>query len=378
MPTITFDELMTPIPVETFVQQSLDVAVDVGLPVTAWQELSTARELIYIDSTSCAVLSAAQIPAVKGGLLDYAEAGWLTLLAEQVYDVDRILASAATGTMVLTNSGDSPHTIAAGDIRVLNEDSESTYTNTSGGTLSIGGTLALEFRADVDGTASDVTSASGLSMITTLDGVAVSYGSDMLGQDDELDPALRQRCRDALGRASPNGPAAAYDYFSKSSLRPDGTNVGVTRTRRIESNGTVRVYVADADGVITGGDVAYIQSTVDLNCVPTGFTAIIESAATLAVPLSIALTRAPGTTDEQAEVESRVTAAIAEYFSTIPVGGDDAASFRGIYISTLITIIRVAAGPGVVNAVVTLPAADVALAVNQVPIIIGAPSYGWD
>jgi phage-related baseplate assembly protein len=215
-------------------------------------------------------------------------------------------------------------------------------------------------------------------MITTLDGVTVSYGTDMLGQDDELDPALRQRCRDALGRASPNGPAAAYDYFAKSTLRPDGTNVGVTRTRRIESNGTVRSYVADADGVIVSGDVAYIQSTVDLNCVPTGFTAIVESAATLAVPLEISLTRAPGTTDEQAEVAARVTAAIAEYFSTIPVGGDDAASFRGIYISTLITIIRVAAGPGVVNAVVTLPAADVALAVNQVPIISGAPSYSWD
>jgi len=375
--TLTFEDLMQSVPVEQIVQATLDVAEDLELPVTAWQEGSAAREIIYIDATNLAGFSTSITPIARGGLLDYADGDWLTLLAKQVFDVDKILSSAATGNIRLNNAGAVPYTLDPGDVRVLNETTGATYTSASGGTLTASGTLVLDFVADSPGTAGNLVSTDTLSLITTLDGVTPVFDATLLGQDEELDPALKQRCRDSRGRASPNGPASAYDYFAKSTVRPDGTNVGVTRTRRIETNATVRLVVADADGEVIPSDVELIQSTVDLNCVPTGFTAIVQSATLNGITIAVTLTRSPTATELQATIEARVTAAIAEYFSTIGVGGDDAASFRGVYLSTLITVIRVAAGPSVVNAVITSPAADVPLATTEVP-VVSSTSYAWD
>ena len=376
--TVTFEELMTPVPQSEVLAASIEVAQDLELPVTSWQETSVAREMMYISAQTGANVSAALTPIARGGLLDYAEGPWLTLLAAQQFDVTRIQSTFATGNIRLSNSTATPHTFAAGDVRLINDQTGATYTNQTGGTLAASpGTLTLEFSADEPGSASDFTSGQTLTLVVSIPGVTASWVADLLGTDEELDPALRQRCRDSLGRASPNGPAAAYDYFAKSTLRPDGTNVGVTRTRRIEANATVYVYVADPDGVVTSEDVELIQENIDANCVPTGFTAVVASASTLAIAISMTLTPSPTSTEDQATTQTRITAAIADYFSTIGVGGDDAASFRGVYLSTLITIIRVAAGSAVVDVTLSLPAADVALAVNQVPVISGTPTYVW-
>lgn len=378
MAAVTFDELMVPITRDQFVESMLQILADLGLPTTAWQELSAVREYIYATANSDAILSDSITPAARAGLLDYAEGQWLTLTADQEYDVERIVSTFATGDIRLTESDGDPHTFAAGDVRVLNEMTGKTYTNTEGGTLTANGTLDLAFIADEPGSASDLVSGQTLSLLTAIPGVTPSYVADLLGQDEEADQSVRDRCRDSMAKASPNGPAAAYDYYAKSALRPDGTAVGVTRTKRVEANATVTLYCADADGGISAPDVAIVQDVIDLNVVPTGFTAIVAAASTLAVSLAFTLYRSPTATASEASLETLINAAIASYFSSIPVGGDPSLSFQGIFVSTLIQRIRNAAGANVVDVVVTLPASDQALANNQVPVVSGSIAYTWN
>lgn len=378
MAAVTFDELMVPITRDQFVESMLQILADLGLPTTAWQELSSVREYIYATANSDAILSDSITPAARAGLLDYAEGQWLTLTADQEYDVERIVSTFATGDIRLTESDGDPHTFAAGDVRVLNETTGKTYTNTEGGTLTANGTLDLAFIADEPGSASDLVSGQTLSLLTAIPGVTPSYVADLLGQDEETDQSVRDRCRDSMAKASPNGPAAAYDYYAKSALRPDGTAVGVTRTKRVEANATVTLYCADADGGISAPDVAIVQDVIDLNVVPTGFTAIVVAASTLAVSLAFTLSRSPTATASEASLETLINAAIASYFSSIPVGGDPSLSFQGIFVSTLIQRIRNAAGANVVDVVVTLPASDQALANNQVPVVSGSIAYTWN
>lgn len=378
MAAVTFDELMVPITRDQFVESMLQILADLGLPTTAWQELSAVREFIYATANSDAILSDSITPAARAGLLDYAEGQWLTLTADQEYDVERIVSTFATGDIRLTESDGDPHTFAAGDVRVLNETTGKTYTNTEGGTLTANGTLDLAFIADEPGSTSDLVSGQTLSLLTAIPGVAPSYVADLLGQDEETDQSVRDRCRDSMAKASPNGPAAAYDYYAKSALRPDGTAVGVTRTKRVEANATVTLYCADADGGISAPDVAIVQDVIDLNVVPTGFTAIVVAASTLAVSLAFTLSRSPTATASEASLETLINAAIASYFASIPVGGDPSLSFQGIFVSTLIQRIRNAAGANVVDVVVTLPASDQALANNQVPVVSGSIAYTWN
>lgn len=378
MAAVTFDELMVPITRDQFVESMLQILADLGLPTTAWQELSAVREFIYATANSDAILSDSITPAARAGLLDYAEGQWLTLTADQEYDVERIVSTFATGDIRLTESDGDPHTFAAGDVRVLNETTGKTYTNTEGGTLTANGTLDLAFIADEPGSASDLVSGQTLSLLTAIPGVTPSYVADLLGQDEETDQSVRDRCRDSMAKASPNGPAAAYDYYAKSALRPDGTAVGVTRTKRVEANATVTLYCADADGGISAPDVAIVQDVIDLNVVPTGFTAVVVAASTLAVSLAFTLSRSPTATASEASLETLINAAIASYFSSIPVGGDPSLSFQGIFVSTLIQRIRNAAGANVVDVVVTLPASDQALANNQVPVVSGSIAYTWN
>jgi uncharacterized phage protein gp47/JayE len=365
----TFEQLMTPNTRDEFLSSELFVAQELGLPVTAWQPVSVAREILYINAQMLENQSVAITPIARGGLLDYAEGAWLTLLADQVYDVQRIESTFATGPIRLNNSLSTPHTFAAGDVRILNESTGKTYTSTTGGTLTGLGNLTLSYAADEPGSASNITSGDVLSLVVDIPGVTAAYVSALLGQDEETDPQLRERCRESNAKASPNGPADAYNYFAKTATRPDGTAIGVTRTNRVPSNGTVTVYVADADGSVTSPDVAYVQEFLNENCVPTGFTVVTVSAATLTVPFVATAILAPDASASTDELTTRVTDALNEYFSTVAVGGVKSAdsTFQGLYLDTLITLARVAMGDNVLHVAISSPNSNVALLNNQVP-----------
>lgn len=366
-------ELVVRVPVETIFSQSLGIAADIGLPETAWQPISIGREIIYINSQIASNFSVVMQEGVAaGGFLTYATGKWLTLCAYETFDTTRIDSSSATGIIKLVNSSPVPYTFSAGDVRVLNETAQKTYTCTSGGTVPANGHLdTTEFVADEPGTASNLTSSDALSLITQAPGVTPAWLEDLIGQNEEGDPALRVRSREANAKASPNGPADAYDYFAKTTTRPNGSAVGVTRTNQVEGNGTVTVYAADADGALTSQDRDYVFDNINSNVVPTGFAVIVPQPSCVEkdVPVTLVLTPNPDSSEPHATTEQNINLAIRAYYASIPIGGDKAQSFQGVYLSTLIQIVRNAAGSAVLNAVMPVPDVNVALLSAEIPIL---------
>jgi phage-related baseplate assembly protein len=373
-------ELITRVSTETVFAQEISVAQTIGLPATAWEPISIGRECLYINAELVSNFSiVTQEGAVAGGFLTYAKGAWLTLCSYETFDTTRIESSSATGRIRLANSTVVPYTFLPGAVRVLNETSRKTYTNTNGGTVPAGGSLSTtEFVADEPGTASNLTSTDTLSLVTTVPGVTPSWVENLIGQNEEGDEALRVRSREANAKASPNGPADAYSYYAKTTARPDGTAIGVTRTNKVQGNGTVTLYLADADGALVTSDRDLVFANVNSNVVPTGFTLIIPdpSCDELVVPVAITLTPNPDASAPQATTAENIRLAIVAYFSSIDVGGDKAQSFQGVYLSTLVQLIRNAAGDDVLNVVVTTPAANVALDSTEIP-VLGTYTPTW-
>lgn len=373
-------ELVVRVPVETIFSQSLDVARDIGLPEEAWQPISIGREIMYINSQIAANFSVVMQEGVAaGGFLTYATGKWLTLCAHETFDTDRIESSSATGKIRLNNSSTAPYTFNVGDVRVLNETANKTYTNTTPGVVPAGGHLdTTEFLADEPGSASNLTVGDVLSLVVTVPGVTPQYQENLIGQDEESDPELRTRAREANAKASPNGPADAYQYYAKTTLRPDGTNVGVTRTNKVEGNGTVTLYLADADGALTSQDRGYVFDNVNANVVPTGFTLLIPqpSCVEKSVSVHMELVPNPDSSTPQSTTEDNIQNAIVALFATLDVGGDKAQSFQGIYLSTLVALIRNVGGSDILDVTLSLPSADVALDSDEIP-VMGVFTVDW-
>lgn len=329
MTTPSLEELYTPQTTDQVLQQMLEVAAAVELPVDAWQSEGVVREVLYILSTIGASFSQVAVILARLGLLDYASGAGLTLLAKQLYDVDRVQPTNGTTTERLSNSSGTLYTIAPGDLRFYNLESGATYTNTSGGTLSAGFTLEITIQADLAGAASNANVDQIQGIETPLTGVTATNTLPLVGLDGESDASLRTRCRESLARLSPNGPRDAYNYFAKTATKPDGTNVGVTRTAVTSGNGSVQVYVASASGDVTGSidpygngsDLDLVNRAIQENVVPTGLTATVTSATPLPIAVTATVYLAKGSTLDSGQATTLVQSKLIEYFRQIPIGG---------------------------------------------------------
>lgn len=368
----TLSELYTPFTREDVLAVQLEVAAAVELPITAWQSGSVGREILEICAQSVANFSVTSSSAASGGLLAYASGAWLTLLAFDRYEVEREDATFGTCAEVLTNTSAVSYTLAAGDMRFYNTRTGKTYTSTTGGTLAPGNvtptTLTLTIQADESGSPSNAAIGEISGIVTPLFGVTGTNTNVLVGSDEETDDALRVRCTESLAKASPNGPSDAYNYFAKSATRSDGTNIGVTRTNLDQGNGTVYVYVADASGPIEATDLADVDEEIQLNCVPTGLTAITYNATgvTVNVAATIYLRRTSSLT--AAQVTTLITDQLTAYFAAAPIGGYVAGGVGAIFTDALTGQIY-ESSTDIIRPLLTAPSADVELAVSEVAVL---------
>jgi len=284
MAKLAIDSLLKPLTTDEAEASILAVAASLGLPITAWQKGGVARSIILILATVYAAFTAIIALAIGGGFLDYAVGGWLTLLARNVYNVERIEATFATAAQAvrLTNTGGGQYDIAPGDLTfsALIYGQKKLYRNTSSGTLlsGPGQTLLLDVQAVEVGAASSAVPGAIDTLETTLLGVTCTNVSAVLGQDAETDPALRIRARESLGALSPHGPKDAYRFIAKSAKRADGSSCGVTRIAipTPPGDGSLTVYVATSSGAVAGTvgdlttDLGIIDADIQRLVVPEG------------------------------------------------------------------------------------------------------------
>lgn len=349
----------------------LALARSAGLPVDTWQAGDPTRTLFGLESELLSKLESIVVSFIASGFLDYASGIWLKIIAEQVYGVTVPDATFATTTVRLTNNGGGYYPdIDAGDLSFRCPATGKTYHSTSGGTLAAGpGTwLDVSVEADESGSASSAGAGEISEMVTPLLKVSCSNAIAAIGQDEQSEETTRQQCRDKLGSLSPNGPKEGYSYVARN---PDltGTNA-VTRVRVFPTSdtGNVVVYVATSSGGVLEVDRASVEAAILKWSTPLCITPTVLSAGNVVINVSYEIWVYQSVNQTEAQIQASIQTALQQLFATRPIGGDIivAGGSGFMYASLLLSTIRGVFGDKTFRATLAAPAADTALANNQV------------
>ncbi len=155
-----------------------------GFPTTDWTSTSPERAMIETD-TACLADQSEQIPLiVQLALVTYALASdaatapateALQFLAHNWYQIDAFAATATVGNMTLACASTAgPYTIEIGQLTAVDDSGEFAYSNSTGGSLASGGTLALSWQCTTPGIGGNVSGGTISTLLTPLPGVTVS------------------------------------------------------------------------------------------------------------------------------------------------------------------------------------------------------------
>ncbi|WP_437958601.1 baseplate J/gp47 family protein [Sorangium sp. So ce119] len=350
-----------------------------GLPVTTWHEGAVARTIVAVIAAIFAGFTEVIALAIRANFLDLAEGLWLTLLAYYVYAVERIEATFATGQVTLVNTAGGVYEFEPGEFFARNPTTDAHYTNVEYFELLAGQTITIDIRAVVAGKGGSSSAGAINALVTTMTGVTCSNATALAARDAESDPALRQRCRDALGSRSPNGPEAAYLYVAKSARRADGSAVDVNRVwiSKSSSTGHVLVYVASPSGEVSGTvgdlntDLGAVNDAIQRTVVPLGVTCTVASAVATYVTLTGTAWVLAAANLSNAEWQAKFETQVAAYLQEVPIGGHVLTSAPGyVYRNALIGQVE-SVSSQVIKFDPLLPATDLAMAEGEVPVAAG-------
>ncbi len=378
-PLFSLDDLTTPVTraeVEASIYQVLGV---VGVNTTSWKPGAVVRTMIAAVAIVLSAFSTLQAKIARSGFLDLSSGDWLTLVAHYVYGVDRIQASFATGQVTLTNSGGGVYSGDADDLIFSNSTTKQTFRNIASFSIPAVTTVTLDIQASEQGSAS--TSAPGAidTLTTPLLGVTCSNALSVIGRDAEDDPSLRARCSEKLGALSPFGPWDAYASAVRNATHADGTSLGITRFRNTkDGSGNVYTYLATASGGVGGTvgdlttDLGLADYAIQQLAAPLAVTAHTLSATpvTIAPTYEVWMYNTSGQSPSQ--VQALIATALGNFMSSQPIGGNVISTDPGKVFVDAIRAVIANTLPQIFHVVVSLPAADVTLAITEVP-VLGAP-----
>lgn len=332
-----------------------------ALPTTAWQAGSVPLTLMEVEAQALESFEQLAAAVAAGGYVRTATGDWLNLLAASNYDLTRRPAVRTVGTRTLrAAAGSGPHSIAVGGVWITDL-SGHRYVNTTSGTLTAGGTLALTFAAESPGTAFNIAGDAPMLMTTALPGVTVdSAGSGhswitTYGEDSEMDALLRARC---TGRWSELGVGATAATYAAWAL---AANTGNARCKvSSDGSGGVAVLVAPVIGGASSASAA--QTYIDARA-PLCVTATCTDADESAVAIEGTVYVKPGTT---ATARAAAAAALRAYFDGAPIGGYDTGGASGVLSREKISAL-IASSADVIDLSLALPFEDEELGSNEWP-----------
>ncbi len=370
---IFFSDLLSSKTLADWKRLIVNTSTLVGLKTENWAEGGYTRTLVALFAQLYQAAGDVVRLIAASGFLDTAEGDWLTFLAKNVFDVERIKATfaKAPNALTFTNGGGGLYLFDVGDIIVAHNVTGKTYRNTTGGTLSpgIGQTLTLDLEAEEAGADSSAGVNTITVLVTTFLGVTCTNPVALAGLNAESDPDIRQRCRDSLAAKALGGIKRAYDFIARSAVREDGSAIGVTRVKVMPppGDGTVDVFIASASGEVAAPDVAIVQTDFDEKVTAYGFdaTAITATNVSITAPGTIWIPSSLGLNTAAARL--LVFNALAAYVGTLPIGGVVISPATGkVYWRALLGIVEGSIS-GMLKAVLSSEA-DVSIAVGEVPV----------
>lgn len=363
----------------------------VRFPSTSWQPGSVPLKLVEADADALAEAEAWGVAVGAGGFLETADPGlpesspagpWLRLLAASVYGLAWRAGVQAQGQVVLTDSASQgPFTVQPGQLVVASTGGR-LYRNSTGGTLTQGGTLALSFTAEDVGFSYNVPVAAVTQLLTVLPGVTVSNPAvgvtgtwlTRQGTNPETQGELRNRCRNRWGTLGAGGPPRGYEFWASQA------SAEVTRVQVVASTtlaGAVNVYLAGPAGPVSSQAVLDVQAALEL-VTPTGVVPVALAAAALSVTVS-GTVRVPAAKLSNARAVAEAN--LAALFAALPVGGDVGGGTPGILdMSAVVAAIRPQdaqgrSSTGIVDLDLSLPAGDTTLTASQVAILVNSLTW---
>lgn len=365
--TVTLQSLLTITPYEQFYQKALDVAEAVGLPVTSWRDGDPTKTFFAYLAEALSTLEPVVQRFVTSGFLDYAEEDWLTVLAKQVYGVDRQEATYAAGTLTLENTGGGQYTFDPGELTFKSTVTGRTYHNSNATFVASGpGTFAdppIEWIADEAGSDSTV-AADEIDELITSQGAGtleISASGAGIGLDAQSDASLRTACRDSIGALSPNGPPEAYVYVARNSKLTGVTDVTKAKSLGDSETGDVTLYIAGPSGPVAGASVTAVANAIAIWATPLTITPTVSNATAVPVAFEIDVYIRDSVGANEAAVQEAVQSKIEALVAGLDIGGD-----VGFLFQDRVKDAAFAAFPGyVLRAPVVSPASDVALALEN-------------
>ena len=366
------DDLLKPLTVDQ-VRSSIYIMLgQIGVDTTTWKPGSVVRTMIAAVSIVLSGLSRLTAEIAKSGFLETASGEWLKMLALNVYGVEAIEATFATGPAVAANSSGGIYVLSDGELSVTNLRTGATYVNV--GPLTIPGVssnIPLVLIATQAGSGGTALITDVFSVDSPLPGVSVTLSSALVGLDAELDPSLRLRCKEKLGALSPNGPPDAYAFVARSAVRGDGSPIGVTRVRiSNDGAGRVNVYVANASGPVDSVDLPFIDTAIQQQAAPLAVTATTFTADPVVVNVGgqVYCYNTSGLSD--AQIQTACVASLTDFFSSSPIGGDRIGNDGRIYRDALIAALSPArTGVPIFHVNLVNPGTDVGLGVSEVAVL---------
>jgi len=370
----TIDDLMNPPTTEEIKESIYKTLAQLDVKTAGWKPGGIVRTLIAIFSACLAVGYKLVSLIAKGGFLDTSEGEWLTLLAHNQYEVDRLPASFASGQATVTNTGGGEFIFYPGDLIMVAPNSGKLYVNTTEFALHSHSSLTTDIIAKEAGAASSALVGDVNSLVTPFIGVSATNTTNMLGVDGESDPALRRRCRDKPFSLSVFGPPGAYRYWAKMAVRADGSRIDVNRVRVLPAigDGSVQVVVATANGAVSSQeDLVDIYTMTHGMAAPYGTTTDIINATAVPIDVTCEIWIYDSSNLNEASLTTLIKAALPVFFQEEPIGGNSESASGGgvIYLQAIANAIF-GADPkrGIYRVDMSSPDANIPLTESQIAI----------
>lgn len=361
--TIDIDTLFSFQTAADLLNSALDFAQGIGLPVSSWRVGDPTKTTFQHLATVLAARDKADATYAKSGFLSDVGEEWGSILAEEVYGVDRIEATASTPTVTVRNDGGGHYDYDPGDITFKSTASGVTFHNTSGTltTLLPGTSATFDLVADVEGSKGTVVANEIDSLVTSAPGLTVLSSTAAIGLDEQALDSLKSDCRDTLGALSPNGPPDAYDSVARNSELTGVTNVTRSATTSDSDVGAVTVYIAGADGAVDGPTVSAVQAAILKWATPLTATPTTVSATEVPINVVVAVSG-----NLPPDAVAQLTNSVNLYFAGRPIARDTGETFyRTPFLNSFFDRLPVLKQG---NVSMTEPSADVAYGEGQVPV----------
>ncbi len=299
--------------------KALELCAAIGLPVTSWRIGDTSRTLFEVTAQHLESSDEVAAEFAKGAYLDTATGDWLTLKADQDYNVTRGAAVYASASASLVNTSANVYSWDTGDLVLKSETTGKTYRNDEPVTLSgVGSTATFAFIAEEPGSASSVTEDD-LTLLTTHLGVTVTSNEAAYGVDEQSDASLRTTCRLSTAAISPDGPSDAYRYVATRSTLTGASTANKASVGADNAAGLVTVYVSNLQDDTSSDDIDLVDAALRQLVLPLGTEVEVVAATQFDFTVQGVLTVAPGPYSASS-LGDDIETAVANFFLAKAIG----------------------------------------------------------